>query len=99
PGQLRAIYEALARRFQSSYELAYQSPRPLPDGTTRQVAAVLIAGRASSNAGGYYYLPGVVVEASDFRVFVALAVPLLFLLLLPTLAGMLRRPARRAHRA
>jgi hypothetical protein len=99
PGQLRAIYEALARRFQSSYEMAYQSPKPLPDGTTRQVAAALSVGRAASNAVGYYYLPGVVVEASDFRVFIALAAPLLLLLLLPTLAGLLRPSARATRRA
>ncbi len=99
PGQLRAIYEALARRFQSSYELAYRSPNPLPDGTTRQVTATLALARATASAAGYYYLPGVVVEASDFRVFVALAAPLLLLLILPSAAGYLRRATRATRRA
>jgi Ca-activated chloride channel homolog len=97
--QLRAIYESLARRFQSSYEIAYESPTPLADGTTRQVMAALTVRGTAASAPGYYYLPGVVVAASDWRVFIALAIPLLFLLFLPALAGYLRGMIGAARRA
>jgi Ca-activated chloride channel family protein len=80
--QLRTIYEQLAERLRSSYSLAYQSDRALPDGTLRPVR---ISYRASKNVGETaVFIPGMVVPAGGW--------PHLFILLVASLTGLAALP-------
>src|SRR4029077_4863662 len=82
--QLRAIYEQIAERIRSSYNLVYQSDRKLPDGTLRPVR---IFSRVSRPAGETaVFIPGMVVPAGGWSP--------LFLGLLAALAVMLVLPGR-----
>jgi VWFA-related protein len=89
--QLRAIYEQIAERIRSSYNLVYQSDRKLPDGTLRPVR---IFYRGSKTAGETaVFIPGMVVPAGGWSpLFLGLLVALTALLVLP--GQLARRKAR-----
>lgn len=76
--QLRSIYELLAERLRSSYTLAYQTTRKVPDGTLRPVQ---IFYRASRRAGETtVFIPGMVVPAAGWSPLFLMLVLVLFLL-------------------
>ena len=76
--QLRAIYEQIAERLNSSYTLMYQSDRKIPDGTLRPVRIVY---RGSSKSAGEtaVFIPGMVVPSGGWS---------------PLFLGLLRRSHR-----
>src|SRR4029450_7541315 len=77
--QLRAIYEQIAERIGSSYTLAYQTDRKLPDGTLRPIRIIY---RRSNVAGETaVFIPGMVVPAGGWSP--------LFLGLLAVLVGLM----------
>jgi VWFA-related protein len=80
--QLRAIYEQIAERIGSTYMLAYQSDRKLPDGTLRPIR---ISYRRSQAAGETaIFIPGMVVPAGGWSpLFLGLLVVLSTLIVLP----------------
>jgi hypothetical protein len=85
--QLRAIYEEIAERIGSSYTLAYQTDRKLPDGTLRPIRIVYRRGRAAGETS--VFIPGMVVPAGGWS---PLFLGLLFLLgTLVILPGVLAR--------
>ncbi|SIO67246.1 VWFA-related domain-containing protein [Singulisphaera sp. GP187] len=90
--QLRTIYEQLAERLRSSYSLAYQSDRALPDGTLRPVR---IYYRASRKAGETaVFIPGMVVPAGGWpQLFLLLVAGLIALAALPGWLARKRKPA------
>ncbi len=85
--QLRAIYEQIAERIGSTYMLAYQTDRKLPDGTLRPIR---ISYRRSKAAGETaIFIPGMVVPAGGWSpLFLALLVVLSTMMVL---SGTLRR--------
>jgi VWFA-related protein len=90
--QLRAIYEQIAERLNSSYTLMYQSDRKIADGTLRPVRLVY---RASSNSAGEtaVFIAGMVVPSRGWSpLFLGLLAALSALVVLP---GVLTR--RKAH--
>ena len=90
--QLRAIYEQIAERLNSSYTLMYQSDRKIADGTLRPVRIVY---RASSKSAGEtaVFIPGMVVPSGGWSpLFLALFGALSILVFLPGLLA--RRKAR-----
>jgi Ca-activated chloride channel family protein len=87
--QLRAIYEQIAERLNSSYTLMYQSDRKIADGTLRPVRIVY---RASSKSAGEtaIFIPGMVVPSGGWSpLFLGLLAVLSALVVLP---GVLARP-------
>ncbi|MGP0068167.1 MAG: VWA domain-containing protein [Isosphaeraceae bacterium] len=80
--QLRAIYEQIAERIGSTYMLAYQTDRKLPDGTLRPIR---ISYRRSQAAGETaIFIPGMVVPAGGWSpLFLGLLVLLVMLIGLP----------------
>ncbi len=81
--QLRAIYEQIAERIRSGYQLVYQSDRKLPDGTLRPVR---IFYRGSQTAAGEtaVFIPGMVVPSGGWSpLFLALMAVLTTLVVLP----------------
>jgi len=77
-GQLKFIYEQIAKRLSSSYTLSYRSDRPLPDGTLRPVRVYYRASKKSGETA--VFVPGMVVPAGGW--------PKLFLLLVAFLVGL-----------
>jgi VWFA-related protein len=81
-GQLRTIYEEIARRLGSSYSLAYQTDRKIADGTLRPIR--ISYEKAAQAAETAVFIRGMVVPASDWsRLFLVLLVGLGLLALLP----------------
>jgi Ca-activated chloride channel family protein len=81
--QLRAIYEQIAERLNSSYTLMYQSERKIADGTLRPVRIVY---RASSKSAGEtaVFIPGMVVPSGGWSpLFLGLFGALSMLVFLP----------------
>ena len=81
--QLRAIYEQIAERLNSSYTLVYQSDRKIPDGTLRPVRIVY---RASTKSAGEtaVFIPGMVVPSGGWSpLFLGLLAALSTLVVLP----------------
>jgi VWFA-related protein len=81
--QLRAIYEQIAERLNSSYTLMYQSERKIADGTLRPIRIVY---RASSKSAGEtaVFIPGMVVPSGGWSpLFLGLFGALSMLVLLP----------------
>ncbi len=87
--QLRAIYEQIAERLNSSYTLMYQSDRKIADGTLRPVRIVY---RASNKSAGEtaIFIPGMVVPSRGWS--------LLFLGLFAALFALVVLPGVLAHR-
>jgi len=86
--QLRAIYEQIAERIRSSYNLVYQSDRQLPDGTLRPVGIFYRGSRTAGETA--VFIPGMVVPAGGWSP--------LFLGLLAALTALLVLPGRLARR-
>jgi Ca-activated chloride channel homolog len=88
--QLRAIYEQIAERLNSSYTLMYQSDRKIADGTLRPVRIVY---RASSKSAGEtaVFIPGMVVPSRGWSP--------LFLGLLGVLSALVVLPGVLARRS
>jgi VWFA-related protein len=81
--QLRAIYEQIAERLNSSYTLMYQSDREIADGTLRPVRIVY---RASTKSAGEtaVFIPGMVVPSGGWSpLFLSLFGALSALVVLP----------------
>ncbi len=81
--QLRAIYEQIAERLNSSYTLMYQSDRKIADGTLRPVRIVY---RASVKSAGEtaVFIPGMVVPSGGWSpLFLGLFAALSALVILP----------------
>jgi Ca-activated chloride channel family protein len=81
--QLRAIYEQIAERLNSSYTLMYQSDRKIADGTLRPVRIVY---RASMKSAGEtaVFIPGMVVPSRGWSpLFLGLFAALSALVVLP----------------
>jgi VWFA-related protein len=87
--QLRSIYETIAERIRSSYNLVYQSDRKLPDGTLRPVRIFYRGSRTAGETA--VFIPGMVVPAGGWAP--------LFLGLLAALVGLLILPGQIARRA
>jgi len=80
--QLRAIYEQIAERIGSSYVLAYQTDRPLPDGTLRPIRVAYRGGQSTGETT--VFIPGMVVPAAGWSpLFLGLTAMLATFLLLP----------------
>jgi len=62
--QLRSIYEQIAERLRSTYSLAYQTDRKLPDGTLRPVRVYYRAARQAGETA--LFIPGMVVPAAGW---------------------------------
>jgi len=91
-GQLRKIYEEIARRLGSSYSLAYQTDRKVADGTLRPIR--IAYEKAAEAAETAVFIRGMVVPAAGWsRLFLAL---LIGLGLLGALPAILRSRAGRA---
>ncbi len=86
--QLRAIYEEIAERIGSTYMLAYQSDRKLPDGTLRPIR--ITYRRSQSSGETAIFIPGMVVPAGGWSP--------LFLGLLAVLGAMIVLPGALARR-
>jgi VWFA-related protein len=83
--QLRAIYEQIAERLNSSYSLIYQSDRKVPDGTLRPVR---ISYRGSKKSAGEtaVFIPGMVVPSGGWSpLFLCMLGALTVLIFLPGL--------------
>ena len=88
-GQLRKIYEEIARKLGSSYSLAYQTDRKVPDGTLRPIR--ISYEKAAQAAETAVFIRGMVVPAAGWSpLFLVLLVGLGLLALLP---AFLRRRA------
>jgi len=82
-GQLRGIYEELARGLKDSYTLTYRSERKLPDGTLRPIQ-VFYKEQEAAAGEATVYVRGMVVPARGWSwLFVALTGGLLALALIP----------------
>ncbi len=79
---LVGLYGRLSASLHQEYALTYHSPRPFYDGTRRDIVVQV---GAVSSAGGYTEQHSINVH-SDVLVGVALLVPLIILLFLPTVA-------------
>jgi VWFA-related protein len=80
--QLRAIYEQIAERIGSSYTLAYQTDRKLPDGTLRPIRIVYRRSQAAGETA--VFIPGMVVPAGGWSpLFLGLLAVLGTLIILP----------------
>jgi VWFA-related protein len=89
--QLRAIYETIAERIRSSYNLVYQSDRKLPDGTLRPVRIFYRGSRTAGETA--VFIPGMVVPAGGWSpLFLGLLAALTGLLVLPGILGRRRVP-------
>jgi VWFA-related protein len=87
---LTALYERLARGFQSEYIITYTSPGGLRDGLTRQLTATL--GELNSESQAAYNPGGLVPEVGEvvnWPLFLGLLGGLLLLLFVPAVAGRL----------
>ena len=83
--QLRAIYEQIAERLNSSYSLVYQSDRKIPDGTLRPVR---ISYRGSRKSAGEtaVFIPGMVAPSGGWSpLFLGMLAALTVLIFLPGL--------------
>lgn len=82
-GQLRGIYEELARGLKDSYTLSYRSERKLPDGTLRPIRVFYKEQKAAAGEATVY-VRGMVVPARGWSwLFVLLVGGLIVLLFLP----------------
>lgn len=81
-GQLKAIYEEIARRIGSTYSLTYRTDREVPDGTLRPIR---ITYRQSEKAGETaVFVRGMVVPTAGWsRLFLGLMTALVALACLP----------------
>ncbi|HZW34152.1 MAG TPA: VWA domain-containing protein [Isosphaeraceae bacterium] len=86
--QLRVIYEQIAERIGSSYTLAYQTDRKLPDGTLRPIRIVYRRSQAAGETA--VFIPGMVVPAGGWSP--------LFLFLLAVLGTLVILPGALARR-
>ncbi len=84
--QLVALYKKLSIRLQSSYKFIYRSPHQVMDGTSRSVVASVEGSSEEKTGANSYYVPGVLVPASNIGLFLLLLVPLAFLASAPRLA-------------
>jgi Ca-activated chloride channel family protein len=80
--QLAALYDELAGALHEEYALTYRSPRPFYDGTRRDIQVQVGANASTSSAYTEQHLINV---HSNFLVGVLLLLPLLVLLVLPSL--------------
>ncbi len=80
--QLAALYDELAGALHEEYALTYRSPRPFYDGTRRDIQVQVGAHASTSSAYTEQHLINV---HSNFLVGVLLLLPLLVLLVLPSL--------------
>jgi VWFA-related protein len=81
--QLRAIYEQIAERLNSSYTLLYQSDRKIPDGTLRPVRIVYRGSKKSAGETAVF-IPGMVVPSGGWSpLFLGLLGALTILIFLP----------------
>jgi Ca-activated chloride channel homolog len=85
--QLRAIYEQIAERLNSSYSLVYQSDRKIPDGTLRPVRIVYRGSKKSAGETAIF-IPGMVVPSGGWSpLFLGLLGALTVLIFLPGLVA------------
>lgn len=88
--ELKELYESLSIQVQKEYVITYRSPRPTYDGTRRDIEVKVSqepGGEGEAIGGGTYLEKHLVNIRSDWRVFAALLLPLLVLLLLPPVLG------------
>ena len=82
--QLRKIYEEIAQRLGSSYSLAYQTDRKVPDGTLRPIRVYYEKGTQAGETA--VFIRGMVVPAAGWsKLFLSLLVLLAVLSLLPNM--------------
>ncbi|MHB9075838.1 MAG: VWA domain-containing protein [Desulfobaccales bacterium] len=86
--ELLGIYEHLSRQFHGGYELTYNSPNVMRDGTTREVELTATVQGTSATGRNSYYIPGIMVVVFD---------PLLFWAFLLLLLALAYAPAWRAR--
>ena len=81
--QLRKIYEEIAQRLGSSYSLAYQADRKVPDGTLRPIR--IYFEKATQAGETAVFIRGMVVPSAGWsQLFLALLLLLAVLSVLPT---------------
>jgi VWFA-related protein len=87
--ELKRLYQSLSVEMQKEYVLTYRSPRPTYDGTRRNIVVTIqqSGGGPGVTTGGKYLEQHLINIRSDLRLFLALLLPLLFLLALPTAAS------------
>ncbi|MFB0535138.1 MAG: VWA domain-containing protein [Anaerolineae bacterium] len=93
--ELKDLYESLSIQMQKEYVITYRSPRPTYDGTRRDIEVKVSqgpGGEGEAVGGGTYLEKHLVNIRSDWRVFVALLLPLLVFLLLPPVLSKVRVP-------
>jgi VWFA-related protein len=84
--ELKQLYSSLSTTMQKEYMLTYRSPRPTYDGTRRDIAVtVQRSGEPGATTQGRYLEQHLVHVRSDPRLFLAFFVPLLLLLIAPTI--------------
>lgn len=81
--QLVKFYKELSIRLQSGYKITYLSPRQVRDGTTRNVDVTVDYNDLIGHSSNSYYVPGVIVPASNPYLFLGLLVPLTLLIFAP----------------
>lgn len=95
--KLTELYRLISTQLQYGYVLAYQTPRPIQDGTERHVTVDVNHTGELKSTTAVYYIPGVIVPQSNFALFLILLVPLICLLFLPVGIRYLQRLAH--HKA
>lgn len=81
-GQLRQIYEEIARRLGSTYRLTYTTDRKIPDGTLRPIEIFYAQAKKAGQAA--VFIRGMVVPAKGWsRLFLALLAALFALAVIP----------------
>jgi hypothetical protein len=85
--ELENLYKLIMMQIQNEYQITYTSPRPQKDGTRRMVTVTITHNNVENTADNSYLVPGVIGSGfgAQWWVFLALLLPLIFLLFLPTI--------------
>ncbi|HIE28885.1 TPA: VWA domain-containing protein [Candidatus Poribacteria bacterium] len=85
--ELENLYKLIMEQIQNEYQLTYPSPRPQKDGTRRRVTVTVTYNTVETTGESSYLVPGIIGSGfgAQWWVFLALLLPLIFLLFLPTI--------------
>jgi VWFA-related protein len=85
--ELENLYKLIMMQIQNEYQITHTSPRPQKDGTRRKVTVTITHNNVENTAESSYLVPGVIGSGfgAQWWVFLALLLPLIFLLFLPTI--------------
>jgi len=82
--ELVELYRRIYAQLRGGYILYYNSPRKIKDGTKRKITvSVNYTGQSKRTEIGLYYVPGVLIPQSSLSLFIVIALPVVFLILLP----------------